>query len=45
VIERKDPANTGLEIIRLTRTTVQNGGAVFTGPDSVVDQLSAQGLM
>ncbi|HEX6552344.1 MAG TPA: helix-turn-helix domain-containing protein [Ktedonobacteraceae bacterium] len=33
------------EIIQLIRTTVQNGGSIFTGPDSVVDKISLKGWM
>jgi len=33
------------EIIQLIRSTVQNGGSIFTGPDSVVNDLSAKGLL
>ncbi|MBI3786850.1 MAG: helix-turn-helix transcriptional regulator [Ignavibacteriales bacterium] len=33
------------EIIKIIRTTVQNGGSIFSGPNSVVDKISAKGLM
>ncbi|GHO63714.1 hypothetical protein KSC_026060 [Ktedonobacter sp. SOSP1-52] len=33
------------EMIRLIRTTVQNGGSIFTGPNSVVNKISLKGWM
>lgn len=33
------------EIIKIIRATVQNGGSIFSEPNSVVEKLSAKGLM